>query len=493
MQVELPSAWRRPFSGRIFNFIVEIEDNFDLPLTVSQFPGTLFWKPRPWWHLFILILSVLALLAGVIGLFLWLLTRPKPQPKIVQFTPQSTVYQAINNEVIRLNWEITEPQQIATIKLEGLSPDGQVISQPVTYDFSQGIPEPLRDFCSQGDNTLLCVNFPTDGFKAGDYRFQIAITSKRKTDQALPPLNSDLISILPIPEPTLESFTAANPSYEEGVSGGVKLNWKINNFHQLKELCLSVYSTNPQQKIKANIPAQVSKRTNSMEASQFCKSIFGDEDRRDQENIGLTDLAKPILVKAWDVSKSIPAQLQSYCQVNQAQLICYDFPTPVNQTGKYVFQLTLISQYIPPHSLITKQTEPIEIKPRPIPVKIVQFDLDGRHAPPTYRVNLQQQSSITLAWTVKGDKTLKVELLPAPGNVNPSGQLVYELSTEPKTETITLQAIDNRGQKQSRSVIVETFLPSPATADSTESEQQGEGESAKPEPLAPVEFPPRFR
>ncbi len=487
LQVEPPPSWRRPFSGRIFNFVVEIEDNFGLPLTVSQFPGTLFWKPRPWWHLFVLILLVFALLAGLIGLGWWLLTRPKPQPKIVQFTPQSTVYQAINNEVIHLNWEITEPQQIATIKLEGLSPDGQVISQPVTYDFSQGIPEPLRDFCSPGA-TLSCVNVPTDGFKAGDYRFQIAITSKGNPSQPLPPLNSDLISILPIPEPTLESFTPGNPSYEEGVSGGVKLNWKINNFQQLNRLCLSVHSTNPQQKIKANIPARVYDELDSMEASQVCQSI-----QDEKGNIWLTDLDKQILVKLWAVPHSIPSLLQSYCQVNQAQLVCYDVPTPVNQTGKYIFQLTLISQYIPPHSLITKQTEPIEIKPQPIPVEIVQFYLNGQPTPPTYRVNLQQQSSLTFAWKVQGDETLKVELLPAPGNVPRSGQLVYELSTEPKTETITLQASDNRGQKQSRSVIVETFLPSPATADSTELEQQGEGESAKPERLEPIEIPPRFR
>ncbi len=442
LQVEPPPAWRRPFSGRVFNFVVEIEDNFDLPLNVSQFPGTLFWQPRPWWHLYLLILTVLAFLAGSIGLGWWLLTRPQPQPKIVKFTPQSTLYQAINNEVIRLNWEITEPQQIATIELKGLSPDGQVISQPITYDFSEGIPKILSDFCSQGD-TLLCVNVPTDAFKAGDYRFQIAITSKGQPSQPLPPLNTDLISILPIPEPTLESFTAGNPSYEEGVSGGVKLNWKINNFQQLKELRLSVYSTNPQQKVNGNIFAYVFPPPNS-----------------------------------------IPTQLQSYCQVNQAQLMCYDVPTPVNQTGKYIFQITLISQYIPPHSLITQQTEPIEIKPRPIPVEIVQFDLDGQPTPPTYRVNLEQQSSLTLAWTVKGDKTLQVELLPAPGNVPPSGQLVYELSAEPKTETITLQAIDKSGQKQSRSVIVETFLPPPSPLSPPSSEL---------EPLAPKVMPPRFR
>ncbi len=485
LQVELPPAWRRPFSGRIFNFIVEIEDNFDLPLTVSQFPGTLFWKPRPWWHLFILILSVLALLAGVIGLVWWLLTRPKPQPKIVQFTPQSTVYQAINNEVIRLNWEITDPQQIATINLVGLSSDGQVISQPITYDFTQGIPEILRDFCSQED-TLLCVNVPTDGFKAGDYRFQIAITSKRKTDRDLPPLNSDLISILPIPEPTLESFTAGNPSYEEGVSGGVKLNWKINNFHQLKELCLSVHSTNPQQKVKVNILGKGIKC-----AGKGRQQATGSRQKENTKTSN-SDSLEYILAYEFAPANSIPPQLQSYCQVNQVQLICYDVPTAVKQTGKYVFQLTLISQYIPPHSLIVKQTEPIEIKPRPIPVEIVQFDLNGKPAPPTYRVNLQKQTSIAFTWTVKGDKTLKVELLPAPGNVSPSGQLVYELSAEPKTKTITLQAIDNRGQKQSRSVIVivETFLPPPP---SSELEQQGEGESTQPEPLAPVELPPRFR
>lgn len=421
LQVIPPAAWKRPFAGRVFNFTIEIRDLQKLPLPVSQIPAFLQWKPRPWWHLYLLILTILLLLAGLIGLAWWLITRKPPQPQVISFSPQNTLYDAVNNQVIRLNWQISHPQQLAQLQLKGVSssqPD-QILSQPISYDFSQGIPDSLQEFCSVGQ-TLLCNNVPTDAFRAGDYQFQLTLIPQGRSSRSLPPVKTSTISIIPIPKPTLSDFAAVNPTYEAGGQEGVKLNWTIDNFRFVKQLTLAVNSTNPQQQLKK----------------------------------------LPILFQFNpQANNPIPPKLQAYCQTNQTQLVCYDVPTRINQVGKFVFQLTLDSLYNPPHSSVSLSTNPIEVTAKPVPIEIIQFDLDGQPASPSYKINLQNKNFITLDWRIKGDQTLQVELSPVPGTVNPSGTIVYPLASEPTTATITLTATDAQGQKKSRSVIIETFLP----------------------------------
>jgi hypothetical protein len=43
---------------------------------------------------------------------------------------------------------INQPQHIKSLQVVGLSPDGKVISEPVIYDFSEGIPSDLAEFCT---------------------------------------------------------------------------------------------------------------------------------------------------------------------------------------------------------------------------------------------------------------------------------------------------------------------------------------------------------
>lgn len=419
LYIDPPPAWQRPFTGRAFNFTSKIRDLQGFFLPISELPGVLLWKARPLWHLYLLILAILLLLGGLIGLTWWLLTKKPPQPEVISFTPQNTLYNAIDNQAIRLNWQISQPKQLAQLQLKGVSPEGKVISQPISYDFSQGIPASLQEFCTLGQ-TLLCINVPTDAFQAGDYQFQLILITQEESLQALPPVTTSIISILPIPKPSLLEFTATSSTYQKGVQGGIKLNWKVENFRFVKQLQLSVRSINSQKPLKTLIPS----------------FVFQPQE------------ANPI-----------PPFLQPYCQAINKQLVCYDVPTPINQVGKFVFQLTLDPLYNPPHSSVSVQTLPIEVKAKPIPIEIVRFEIDGNPAPPIYRVNLAEKSFVSLLWQVKGSKTLQVDLLPVPGTVQPSGGLVYRLSAEPKTETIILTAIDAQGQKQSRSVMIETYLP----------------------------------
>ncbi|MDJ0844281.1 COG1470 family protein [Crocosphaera sp.] len=412
-----PHPWKRPFTGRAFNFTVEVRDLQGLPLPISRLPGVLLWKQRPWWHLYLCILGILLLLAGLMGLGWWLLTKKPPNPQVSRFTPQNNRYDAIDNQVIRLNWQIAHPQQLATLQLMGVSPEGEVLSQPISYDFSQGIPDSLQEFCSL-DQTLLCTNVPTDGFKAGNYRFQLTLTPKGDPPTPLPPVTTSLISISPIPQPALSQLTATNTKYIEGVKDGIKLNWTVDNFRFIKQLILSVRST---------------------------------------------DSKKPFEEKVTIVQPTSSKPLPTSCTLQQNQLVCHDFPTEVKDVGKFVFQLTLVPLHNLHHSPVSVQSEPIEVTAKPVPIEILQFNVDGNPTPPSYQVNLEKKQAISLQWQVKGDNTLKVELLPAPGTVEPSGGLVYNLSREPKTETLQLTAIDAQGQTKTRSVIIETYLPSPST------------------------------
>ncbi|HAC65220.1 MAG TPA: hypothetical protein DCF68_17250 [Cyanothece sp. UBA12306] len=432
-----PPSWKRPFTGRSFKFTVEIRDLQGFPLLISQLPGILVWKQRPWWLLYLFILGILLLLGGLIGWGWWLLTKKPPIPKVISFTPQNTVYDAINDEVIRLNWQVTHPKQLATIQLMGVSPEEKILSQPITYDFSQGIPDSLQEFCSL-NQTLLCTDVPTDGFKAGDYRFQLIVTPKSNPPTPLPPISTSLISINPAPKPSISKFNVTESNYIEAVTEGIKLNWTINNFPFMKQLTLSGYSTNAQTSLK----------------------------KWEYDN------------KEKNLSNSIPTELQPYCKANQNQLVCLDFPTEINKKGKFVFQLTLVPIDKSPHPPVSLQTEPIEVKAKPIPIEIKEFKVDGKPTPASYRVNLQEKKTISLQWQVIGDKSLKVELLPVPGTVKASDRLVYPLSPEPKTETIILTAIDSQGQNQTRSVMIETYLPSPPPtldADNQDGFQQIEG------------------
>ncbi|HEY9653716.1 MAG TPA: transcriptional regulator, partial [Coleofasciculaceae cyanobacterium] len=70
LQVQPPQSWwRRPFYGRVFNFLVELEDTEQFPIPNAQFQGVLMWEPRPWWHFLLLILTIL----GAIGLIIFLI------------------------------------------------------------------------------------------------------------------------------------------------------------------------------------------------------------------------------------------------------------------------------------------------------------------------------------------------------------------------------------------------------------------------------------
>ncbi|MFN5064834.1 MAG: hypothetical protein ACK5ER_03095 [Aphanizomenon sp.] len=413
LKVQLPQSWwRRPFYGKLFNFIVEIEDSYDVPLINNRFPGALIWESRPWWHFLLLALLILGVIVTGAVLVWWLLLKPKPIPAIVQFYPESIFYKEINNDAVQLNWQITELNKLKNIKITGFSPDGTITSAPVVYDFQEGIPKQLQQLCTNEQQILNCQNVITDARKSGSYNFELTIFYQQGKEILSKSLKTNKIIVEPIPQPQITLLASTKPVYEENsVDNKILLNWEINHPEQIQNLTL------------------------------IGKSSEG----------GI-----PSLLQRYDINTSSQL-IQQYCQITSEKLICKNIPT-ATKPGNYIFELAVIPKYGKPEKIESKKTDLIKIK-SPAPI-ISEFKIAGEDAKPTYVFPLVpgQEKSLAISWKVIGNKNTKIELLPAPGTVPQQGNIDYSLSSSSTKSTITLQAISESGEKVSRSTIIETVL-----------------------------------
>lgn len=420
------SGWRRSFYGRIFNFVVEIEDRNQFPLVIDSLPGTLTLESRPWWHLLLFFLAGLGLTGAIALLIWWLFFRPKPVPKIIAFSPESPSYKAFNNDFVRLQWQISQPNRIQSINIVGVSPEGQIISEPRSFDVSEGIPRELSQFCRK-DTLLTCDNVPTDAREAGDYVFELTLISQQGDEVVSEKMQTKIVQIEPIPSPRITNFeatqavyqeaslTADNNSEEDTPNPGILLNWQIDNIRQVQAL-----------------------------------TFVG----RNAEGIANTPQQN------FSFATGIPEVLEPFCQIQMQSLVCQAVPTYVTNAGTYTFELIVNPQQNQDEeNAIAQTTEPIKIEAEPS--VIAEFNIQGNQAQPKYQIpiNPNEQTLLVLEWEVDGNPNTKVELLPAPGTVPLVGSVAYPISQTPKTETITLQVTNPDGEQISRSVTIETIAP----------------------------------
>jgi hypothetical protein len=298
LQVQPKHWWRRPFygGGRLLTFAVDLHDVEALPVQNPP-QGTLVWEPRPWWQALLVAMTTMGAIATAILLIWWIFFRPAPAPKVLEFTTNDASYQEADGDFVRLNWRVSNPAQLAAIRITSKAPDGTAAGQPQIYDFSQGIPVALKDSCMI-QRILICRNVQTDARRAGAYVFELAVIPKGNDGEVTNTANS---------------------------------NVRINS-------------------------------------------------------------AKPRIV---------------YFRINGQ-----DAPST-----KY---LVAIAPTLPPNPL-------------------------------------------TLSWQVEGSSTMKVELLPSPGVVRPTGYLSYPLTRQPSTTTLTLKVTSESGEEITRSVVIETYVQSAPT------------------------------
>jgi len=452
LEVKPNNWWRRPIfgGGQLINVGVEVADPQELALSTDLVQGNLVWEPRPWWQLLLVILTGVLTLAAIAFLIWWFFFRPPAPPKILEFNSRDPLYKEVNGDFIQLNWQILNPRQIQTIKITGQSSDGTASVQPLSYDFSRGVPQELKPLCLM-QKSLICKNVRTDARQAGDYTFQLQVFSKRAKDVPADTVKTNPIKIQPIDLPKIQEFTSAQPVYEAAKKDKISLNWKITNPEQIKEL-----------------------------------KLIG---RAPDESVNSPS-------KRFDFTQGIIRGLKRYCEMKET-LICNRVPTDAIQAGDYIFELIVIPRKGQGEPSDSKKTNPIKIKPQP--AKILSFQIEGREAVlPKYMVPFikgKPSRPLVISWKIEGDKNTKVELIPSPGSIPLQGAIPYAIAQKPGTETITLQVTSGDGQKITRSFTLEIVeVPQSPTTSPTTAPTPGRNTSPLP-PLSPallVPPPPRL-
>ncbi len=418
LSVKPESPWQRPFIGgaKMFNFAVELEDRQQLPLASERLPSFIILETRPWWQLIPFILLVLTAIGALIYLIWWMLIRIPEPPKILDFAPESSQYEAINDEAVRLGWRISDPNRVKTVTIQGLSPDGKEVMLPMVYDLSDGLPEGLKPYCNL-KRELICRNVRTSALKPGDYIFSLTTVARPGRGSAGDTRKSTLVKIEPIPKPQIISFNSTQPVYQEASlarpQDEVVLNWTIGNAKQLNAIHLIAKSP---------------------------------------EGVVLSPL------KQFDFSKGIPKFLQPFC-ILQAELICKNVKTGDGRPGNYIYELAAIAKSTP--EVGSQKTDVIKLLPKA--PQILSLTLNGQPAVlPKYMVPIGTNQGITtllLAWEIDASAGSKVELLPSPGSIPLKGSLPFPLNPTPGALTLTLQVTSPGGAPIARTIVIETYDP----------------------------------
>jgi hypothetical protein len=478
--------WKRPIfgGGQMLNFNVDLADPQKHPLTKTPLRGFILWQARPVWQVLPFVLVGVAGLLFLAFLIWSNFIRPPIAPRILKFEPEETEYSAENGDFVRLAFQISNPEKLKSLEILGQDSEGKVISRPQSYDFSRGIPAPLRPFCLEIQQTLTCRNVRTDARRSGSYIFTLNLSPRDRrviaaTAQTVP------VAIAPIPLPTILEFTSTQPVYQQAPPKKtaapkmpidkplpvaaeqpheVRLNWTIAHPKQVKEI-----------------------------------QIIG----HDAEGAITTPL------KTYRFAKGVPEELKKYCIVKE-QLVCQNVGTGDRKVGDRTLEITVIPKGLLPEKPITLKTAVIKIEPR-LP-QIFTFRVNGQEAMPKYIIPVDQGQplpSLIFSWQAEDNEGTKVELLPVPGVVTVVGSIPFPLAPEPGTVVVTLQVTNAIGQQAARSVTIETFDPTPdAPAAGSEKGATGSAEGAAgdagaapsldtPQPtdgrtLSPSEMPPQF-
>ena len=159
---------------------------------------------------------------------------------------------------IRLDWEISNFEEIASLTLVSLAPDGSEHALPETFNIQskdeapanaadiRRLPPRLQPFCQIVDNTLLCRRVRVLATDVGEYVFYLTVTPRRDQGQGEIVKSTATIPIKP-PMPTIEVFALNGKDRREHpkhvfeinparVSLDVVLSWRVENAIQVELL-----------------------------------------------------------------------------------------------------------------------------------------------------------------------------------------------------------------------------------------------------------------
>ena len=547
---------------------IDLEEDSDslssipLALPASLPVGKIVWKAQRRWLLRLLVISLgLGLLiSGTLLIWYFFFWLPSLRPQIAEFSSVRKEYEAENADnntaSVSLNWEITNPKEISTIKLnltnESDDSDWDYVFEDVDKLKDSGYCQSIQAESGNGivarllglhrqlarrDESILkidCNNVPISQLgslqgvaKKSDLR-QSTISSEAEESQLtegtykleleVTDLNRNLdrekieVAINPAKSPQILLLSATAPEYkmlEEGnnLENAIAFSEKISVSSGGTKSCTDESEYDPVEETQTSstvlerrsLPVPVIDDPSTQNASPTGNlplapialnwEISNCQDIERLRLIGADpDGTQKVPEEFYDFSDGIPAELAPYCDAMENKLFCKDVPTNALQAGQYIFHLLVVPKNQTDVEPSLKLTPTISIR-APLPA-ISAFFVDGESVEMRPKrvlaINPARQSiNLHLAWNV--EKAAAVELLPVPGVVrNHNGSIIYTVSATPGMETITLQAINDSGDKVSQTV----FLEKVASDMSQNPAGNIQGESGVPDSLPPIPFPP---
>ncbi len=438
--------WTRPWfgAGKVYPFRVDFLDRDRQPIAPETVQGTVTWMPRPWWQLLLVALAGLGLVGTLAFLLWWYFLRAPMPPTVLEFAAEDSRYAEVNGDMARVRWQIDHPDQIQTLKLTGYSPNGEVLSGPLVYEFTKGqLPAALQPFCTQQKTLLNCTQIRSDAFQPGKYVLELTLIPRGRRSTPLS-LKTAPVEITAKPLPIVTALVPKALLYREATTGaltpteaalpvadaaGVRLDWSVTMPEDLGAL-----------------------------------HLVG----RDKEGKMVGDIW-------YEFAKAgaLPEALRPFCRLGKS-LICQNVPTGLKAAGEYRLELQALRADALVNPTTASQSEAAVPKPKttelikiqPQMPRILSFQINGREAPSKLLIPVQAGQTLPLiqvSWRVQGGSTTRVELTPSPGTVPLTGKIGFPLSPQGGT-TIALQVKTPTGEVLSRSVTVEVYNPNPTDA-----------------------------
>ncbi|MDZ8262579.1 hypothetical protein [Nostoc sp. ChiQUE01b] len=399
--------WRRPWfgAGLVVNFQLNIKDQQNLPLPNTLPQGTLVWKPRPWWQFLLLILAILGLLGGI-GFIIWRILNPEPL-RLENFSANDS--QITEGDEVALNWEIHHYKQLTKLVLTA---KGSQPIQPITYDFSNDIPETLGKGSAneippcqvQDKQELICSNVKTGVKTKGNYTFELqafyrnGIQIFSRNNQVA--TQTTQVEIAEKPIASLIDFQLDKAQYTKGEN--ILLSWTIARPLLLSQL-----------------------------------QIVGNADDG-------TSYGEPVTYK-FNQGNITDPKLKKLCTQQNQQLQCKNIPLVANKVGNFAFEIKAISNNGSDKISSKKAESKISILPKPF--KIVYFKINGSEQP---NLVLNEGTSAILSWRVEGEN-IQVKLLPYGNDVPAVGSTKFPVNQAfPPQIGLLVNDISGKQQPQQR-------------------------------------------
>lgn len=340
---------------------------------------------------------------------------PIPIPQIARqrgLVASKSTYKKAQAEVVKLEWEITEIGKLQKLNVIRQGKDGKIDVYP--YSIAENKKELIATNLGQRRDRLKCSvsgketkkcqwTISSTDIVAGDSTFKVELFSSKDEEKPSDTLaTKNTIAIVPVPLPAIEQFASARTIYKEG-SESIKLNWSVKNPQQIEALIVKAISQNgsSQEVARYQYPSQTSK---------FC----------------------PTPKKAQDL------------------LLCNNVSINSLPAGDYTFQLIVDPKQEQKEVEITQKTDTVKIESQLF--EIVSFKVNGEEVKQgdtsLHARNKGIPVILDLAWSVKGNKDLKVEVLPLEGEQQASGSLQYTLPPETNRESITLRVTNQQGEQK---------------------------------------------